>query len=181
MKDLSSLSAADLEDIAAYLGNAPGSLSFAPTIVGESSTSQTVTVRASGTATLTSLAASVSGDFSRSGGTCGTTLSASGSCTITVVFSPTAAGSRTGSLSITHSGLTTAVPIALSGTGAAAPEPTISLNASSLAFGSQTVNTTSSAKTLTVSNTGNAALNFSAITLGGSAAADYAATGGCAV
>ena len=181
MSSLSSLSTTDLEDIAAYLGNAPSSLSFAQTTIGQTSATQTVTVRASRTAALANLAASVSGDFARSGGTCGGSLAASGSCTITVAFTPTAAGSRTGTLSITHSGLTTAVPIALSGTGAAAAEPTISLDASSFAFGNQTVNTTSSAKTLTASNTGSAALNFSAITLGGSAAADYGATGSCAV
>lgn len=181
MGGLSGLSTADLEDIAAYLGNAPSSLSFAQTTVGQTSAGQTVTVRASRTAALSNLAASITGDFSRSGGTCGSSLTASSSCTVTVAFAPTAAGTRSGSLSITHSGLTTAVPIALSGTGAAASQPTIALDASSFAFGNQTVSTTSGAKTLTVSNTGNAALNFSAITLGGAAAADYSATGGCAV
>src|SRR5438045_1129671 len=82
---------------------------------------------------------------------------ASGSCTITVVFTPTVAGSRIGNLSITHSGLTTAVQIVLSGTGVAAAQPTISLDASSFDFGNQTVNTTSDPQTLTVSNTGTAA------------------------
>jgi hypothetical protein len=181
MGSLASLSSADLEDIAAYLGNAPSSVTFAQTTVGQTSATQSVTVRASRVAALNNLAASVSGDFARSGGTCGTTLAASSSCTITLAFSPTAAGSRSGSLSITHSGLTTAVPIALSGTGIAAPQATISLDASTLAFGNQTVNTSSAAKALKVSNTGSAALDFSAITLGGSAAADYSATGGCAV
>lgn len=181
MSGLSSLSTTDLEDIAAYLGNAPSSLSFAQTTVGQTSATQTITVRASRTAALSNLAASVSGDFARSGGTCGSSLAASGSCTISVAFTPTAAGSRSGTLSISHSGLTTAVPIKLSGTGLAAAAPTISLDASSFAFGNQTVNTTSSAKTLTVSNTGNAALNFGAITLGGTAAADYNTTGSCAV
>ena len=181
MGGLSSLSAADLEDISAYLGNAPSSLTFAQTTVGQTSATQTVTVKASRTAALSNLAASISGDFARSGGTCGTTLAASSSCTIAVAFTPTAAGTRSGTLSITHSGLTTAVPIKLSGTGAAATQPTISLDAGSVSFGNQTVNTTSGAKTVQVSNTGNAALNFSAITLGGSNAADYSATGGCAV
>jgi Abnormal spindle-like microcephaly-assoc'd, ASPM-SPD-2-Hydin len=181
MAGLSSLSSTDLEDIAAYLGNAPSSVSFAQTTVGQTSATQTVTVRASSFAALSNLAATVSGDFSRSGGTCGATLAASGSCTITMAFSPSAAGSRSGSLSITHSGLTTAVPIALSGTGVAAAQATISLDASALAFGNQTVNTTSAARKLTVSNTGAAALDFSAITLGGNAAADYSTTGTCAV
>jgi hypothetical protein len=181
MAGLSSLSSTDLNDIAAYLGNTPSSLSFAQTTVGQTSATQTVTVKASSFAALTNLAATVSGDFSRSGGTCASTLSANRSCTITVAFAPTAAGSRSGTLSITHSGLATAVPIKLSGTGAAAAQATISLDASTLAFGNQTVNTASAAKLLTVSNTGSAALDFSTITLGGAAAADYAATGGCSV
>lgn len=181
MAGLSSLSTADLEDIAAYLGNAPSSLSFAQTTVGQTSATQTLTVRASRTAALGNLAATVTGDFTRSGGTCGSTLAASASCTITVAFAPTAAGARSGTLSITHDGLTTAVPVALSGTGAAAAAPAISLDAASVAFGSQTVNTTSTVRTLTVTNSGNAALNFSAIGLTGAAAADFSATGGCAV
>lgn len=181
MSHLSSLSTADLEDIAAYLGNAPSSLSFAPTTVGQTSATQTVTVRASKTAALGNLAASVSGDFARNGGTCGNTLPAKGSCTITVAFTPNTTGNRSGTLSISHDGLTTAVPIQLSGTGLAAPVATISLDATSFAFGDQTIHTTSSARTLNVSNTGTAPLNFSAITLGGAAPADYSATGGCAV
>lgn len=181
MAGLSSLSTADLEDIAAYLGNAPSSLSFAQTTVGQTSATQTLTVRASRTAALGNLAATVTGDFARSGGTCGSTLAASASCTISLTFSPTAAGARSGTLSITHDGLTTAVPVALSGTGAAAAAPVISLDATSVAFGSQIVNTTSTVRTLTVTNSGNAALNFSAIGLTGAAAADFSATGGCAV
>lgn len=181
MSHLSSLSTADLEDIAAYLGNAPSSLSFAPTTVGQTSATQTITVRASKTAALGNLAASVSGDFARNGGTCGSTLPAKGSCTITVAFTPTATGSRTGTLSISHDGLTTTVPIQLSGTGLAAPVPTISLDAGSLAFGDQVLHTASGPRTLNVSNTGTAALNFSAISVSGPAAADYGSVGGCAV
>jgi hypothetical protein len=181
MAGLSSLTTTDLEDIAAYLGNAPSSLSFAQTTVGQTSAVQTVTVRASRVAALSNLAASVSGDFSRTGGTCTGTLAASASCTMQLAFSPTAAGARSGTLSITHNGLTTAVPIALSGTGAAAPAPVISLDATSFDFGGQTVGTPSAVRTLTVTNSGTAALNFSAIGVSGAAAADFSATGGCAV
>eukprot|EP01035_Chromulina_nebulosa_P030450 gene30450-40464_t len=181
MSFLSSLSTGDLEDIAAYLGNTPSSLSFPATTVGQASTTQVVTVRASRTAALGSLAATASGDFVLQGGTCGTSLAASSSCTVGVAFAPGSAGSRSGSLSISHSGLTTPVTVALSGTGSAAAQATLALNNSSLAFGNQSLGTTSAARSLTVSNTGNAALSFSAITVGGSAAADYATSGTCAV
>eukprot|EP01036_Dinobryon_divergens_P061017 gene61017-81352_t len=114
MSFLSSLSTGDLEDIAAYLGNTPSSLSFPATTVGQASTTQVVTVRASRTAALGSLAATASGDFVLQGGTCGTSLAASSSCTVGVAFAPGSAGSRSGSLSISHSGLTTPVTVALS-------------------------------------------------------------------
>lgn len=181
MSFLSSLSTTDLEDIAAYLGNTPASLGFAATTVGQTSSVQVVTVRASRTAALSNLASSVSGDYVLQGGTCGTALSAGSSCTVGVAFAPTAAGSRTGSLSISHSGLSTPVQISLSGSGSAAAQATLALDSSSLAFGSQGVGTSSAARNLTVSNTGNAPLAFSAITLGGSAGADYSTGGSCAV
>lgn len=181
MGGLSTLSSTDLADISAYLGNAPSSISFSQTTVGQSSAAQMVTVRASRLAALTSLTSTVSGDFVRQGGTCGSTLAASSSCTVGVAFTPGTAGSRSGTLSISHNGLTTAVPIALSGTAVAAAQATVALDASSLAFGSQTVGSTSAARSITVSNTGSAALNFSAITLAGSAASNYAVSGTCAV
>ena len=181
MSSLSSLSSTDLEDIAAYLGNAPSSLSFSQTTVGQTGSAQVVTVRASRIAALTSLSASVSGDYVLQGGTCGATLAAGSSCTIGVAFAPAAAGSRSGSLSISHSGLSTAVPIGLSGTGAATAQATVALDASALAFGNQAVGVASSARTVTVSNTGAAGLSFSSIGVSGAAAADFATSGSCAV
>lgn len=178
---LSSLSTSDLEDIAAYLGNTPSSLSFPATPVGQGSAAQVVTVRASRTAALSNLAVTVDGDFVRQGGTCGTTLAASSSCTVGVAFAPGASGSRTGTLGISHSGLSTPVRVALAGTGSAALQATLAVDSSSLAFGSQSVGATSAARSLTVSNSGTAALTFTSITVGGSAAGDYAAGGSCAV
>lgn len=176
-----SLSAGDLDDIAAFLGNAPGALSFPQTNTGQTSGTQTVTVRSSGSAALGSLAVGVSGDFARVGGTCGNSLAASSSCTIAVAFSPTTVGARSGTLSITHNGISTPIAIGLAGTGSPTTQPTISLDASTLAFGSRTIGASSAGSVLTVSNTGTAALTFSAITLGGAAPADYAVTGECAV
>jgi hypothetical protein len=57
--------------------------------------------------------------------------------------------------------------------------PAISLSASSVTFAAQTLVTTSPAQTVTVSNTGTAALNLSAITLTGAASADFTRSGTC--
>ena len=177
----STLSAASRENVAAFLGNTPATLSFTQTTVGATSAASVVTVRASDFAALSNMSASVSGDFVLQGGTCGTSLPESGSCTVGVAFRPTAAGARSGTLSLVNSGLTTPVAIVLSGAGAAAPQPTLSLGASSIAFGSQVVATPSIVRSVTVSNTGSAALNFTAIALSGANAADFALGGTCAV
>ena len=54
------------------------------------------------------------------GGTCTTTLAAGATCTINVVFTPTATGAATGTLTITANVAVTGSPVALSGTGVAA-------------------------------------------------------------
>ena len=67
---------ANSADIAAYLGNSPSSLGFGSANVGASAATQTVTVAASTKAAnaLSGMAVSTSGDFTRSGGTCGTAV-----------------------------------------------------------------------------------------------------------
>ncbi|TXD68050.1 cytochrome c [Mitsuaria sp. TWR114] len=83
------VSATDLADIAAYLGNSPASISFAQTTVGQTSAVSTVTISASRLAALSSLTAVASGDFAVQGGSCGTSVPAGTSCTVGVVFKPT--------------------------------------------------------------------------------------------
>lgn len=69
--------------------------------------------------------------------------------------------------------------IPLTSYGAAAP--VASLTPTSLTFASQTISTTSTSQTVTLSNTGSAALNISAIALTGTNAADFAQTNNCGV
>jgi hypothetical protein len=75
--------------------------------------------------------------------------------------------------------------VSLSGTGtqtaaaAAAAAAVVSLSPTSLAFGSQPVGTPSTAQTLTLSNTGNAALSITSLALTGSNASDFAQTNTC--
>ncbi|HSW04328.1 choice-of-anchor D domain-containing protein [Aquabacterium sp.] len=178
---LSGLSEADAADIAAFLGNSPGSVSFAGTAVGSSSAAQSVTVRASSALALSTLAATVSGDFQRSGGSCGSSLAAGGSCTIDLQFVPGATGSRSGALNLVHNGLAAGVQIGLSGSGTAAAAPLLSVNAASLSFGDLVLASTSATQSITVKNSGDAALSFSSLALAGAAAADYRLSGNCAV
>jgi len=86
---------------------------------GTSSAAQTLTLNNTGGATLSGINVVVTAPFSRTGGSCATTLAAGSNCTINTVFSPTAAGAAAGTVTITGSVAVTGSPVALSGTGVA--------------------------------------------------------------
>jgi hypothetical protein len=99
-----------------------GTLAFGNVPVGTTSASRTLTLSNTGTAGLTGIALTFTGPYSRAaaGGTCTPTLAAGATCTINVVFSPTALGSAPGSVAIAASVTVTGSPVAASGTGIAA-------------------------------------------------------------
>ena len=95
------------------------SLTFSAQAVGTSSAAQTVTLLDVGSAPLSISSIVASGDFSQTN-SCGAGISVSSSCAIAVTFTPTAAGSRTGSITITdNSNGAPTQTVALSGTGLA--------------------------------------------------------------
>ncbi len=180
MGRLNTLTAQQVADIAAYLGNWPSTLTFPSTAVGSTAATQTVTIAASlksGYA-ISALSVATSGDFARAGGTCGTAVTVGTTCTVIVSFTPTAAGARSGTLSLTHATTLTPITIALSGTGSgtATPAPVASITPASLTLASTAIGATSAAQNVTVSNTGTAALALSAIT--SSNTADFIIAGG---
>ena len=81
-------------------GVSPTSLTFTSQTVGTTSGSQGVTLTNTGTASLSISGISASGDFGETNN-CGSSLAAGGNCNISVTFSPTGSGTRTGTLSIT--------------------------------------------------------------------------------
>ena len=168
----------ELADVAAYLGNTPSVLAFASTAVGGTSAAQTVTVYASlktGSA-ISAMTIGTTGDFARSGGTCGTVVATGTSCTVQLVFMPTTAGSRTGTLSIAHNNTRAPITIALSGSGTSTAAPLANITPSALTFANTSIGTTSAAQNVNVANTGNASLSISGITLTNSS--DYVVAGG---
>ncbi len=78
---------------------APTGLIFGPQTLNTTSVAQTITVT-SGVAQVTLAAPTITGDFAISATTCGASLSANSQCTVSVVFTPSDSGSRTGVLSI---------------------------------------------------------------------------------
>ncbi len=151
-------------------------LSFASQLSGTTSTAQTVTLSNSGTATLSISSVAVTGDFVQTN-TCGTGLAAAAKCVISVAFTPTAAGSRTGTLTITDNAGGSPQTIALSGAGVApgATAPAVTLSPTSLTFAPQTDGTTSTAQAVTLTNSGTATLAITSLTASG----DFALTQNC--
>ncbi len=104
--------------------NAPGpavtvsaaNLTFSSQATGSTSAAQSVTVTNSGSAALSINVIAASGDFAQTN-TCGTSVAAGASCTISVTFTPTAPGTRSGNLTITDNAPASPQSIALSGTG----------------------------------------------------------------
>jgi hypothetical protein len=111
---------------AGTLAASPTSVSFGNVAVGSSAT-QNVTVTAS-VSSVTLSQAAVSAGFGLSGPTLPMTLAAGQSATFSVKFSPTAAGSVAGSLSLTSSASGSPTAVSLSGTGTAAAAHSTTLN-----------------------------------------------------
>ena len=90
---------------------------FASQKVGTTSGPQTITVENYGNATLTLSKVSVTGPFVISANTCGTSLGAGLTCTISVEFKPTQTGPASGDLVLTDNAGDSPQMLALSGTG----------------------------------------------------------------
>ncbi len=157
------------------------SVAFGNQAVGTATAAKTVTLSNSGTAVLSSIVIALAGtspaDFIESNN-CGTSLAASAKCTITLEFKPAAKASYSASVSIKDNAAGSPQTIALSGTGIAAT-PVATLSAMSVAFGNQTKGITSAAKTVTLTNSGTAALTGVAISLAGTAPADFVESNNC--
>ncbi len=149
----------------------PTSLTFASTAVGSTSNS-TLTVTNKQT-TAISLSSTATADYSVTGGTCGSSLAAGGSCTIVVTFTPQYKGSIKGALEITTNGAFSPEIIALTGTATGGPAVSLSFSPATLTFTSTGIGATSAAKTVTVTNKGTGTVTIGAIT----ASDDYAAVG----
>lgn len=163
----------------AVSGVAPGpgatlsaqALTFATQRLGTSSAAQTVTLTNSGTTTLTIASIAASGDFSQSS-TCGTSLAAGSSCSMSVVFAPTADGSRSGTLTVSDGAHGSPQTVQLTGTGASSEA---TFTPAKLTFPSQAIGTPSVSRAITVTNSGTLTLNIASIAITG----DYSETNTC--
>ncbi|MES2152183.1 MAG: choice-of-anchor D domain-containing protein [Pseudomonadota bacterium] len=143
------------------------SLAFGQQTPGTTSAAQVITVSNPGGATLINLSVITSFPSTfTSASTCAGSLAAGASCTVTVRFAPdlywvnnTAARSSVISI-VSDKG---SASVSLSGTVPPLPRPALRISPSTLTFGAQAVGSSSAAQTLTLTNTGDAPLDFTCI------------------
>jgi trimeric autotransporter adhesin len=149
----------------------PTALSFASTAVGSSSGAQTVTLKNGLSSSVTISSVAIGGanasDFAIASRNCGASLAASGSCTASVVFKPTAAGTRTAFLSFTDSASNSPQTVALTGTGAGSTSGSASVTPTSLNWVSVPIGGIGGQKVATLTNSGSTTVAISGVTLGG--------------
>jgi uncharacterized repeat protein (TIGR03803 family) len=155
----------------------PASLTFPAQDVGATSLPQTVTLSNMGNTSLTLNSVTTSGDFAQTN-TCGDSVAAGGSCTISVTFTPLATVTQTGTLTITDDsdalGGSQQI-VSLKGAGVI---PLANLSAGSLSFANQAIGITSMTKNVTLLNS-IGTLILSSIAITGANAGDFAQTNNC--
>jgi hypothetical protein len=151
----------------------PTSLTFPDQVVFTTSKAKTVTLTNSGAGILNITGIATASPFLQRN-TCGTSVAAGASCTISVSFRPITKGTVTGSLSITDNAPASPQKVTLTGTGTY-----IQLSPASLNFGNQPVGTKSLSKKITVSNKGGTTVSLTSISIGGTDAGDFAETNTC--
>jgi hypothetical protein len=144
----------------------PSTIAFGSVRVGSTANPRTVSLMNDGSTTIHVGATTLTGEpsFSLSADSCsGVTLPVGAACTVQVGFAPiTNAGMFLATLSFNDDGGNSPQTVAISGT---AVQPAVSLSASSLAFGSRRVGTTSATQSVVVTNTGSDTLNVRQVTV----------------
>ncbi len=158
---------------------APTSVPFGNQLTNVASAPMTVTVTNSSTVAvpIMSITLSTSGSqpYSQTN-TCGTSLAAGASCTISVVFNPATAGSATATLSVSAGNGAGTQTVALSGTGIV---PSYAVAPTSVPFGNQVMNVASAPMTVTVTNSSAVAVPIMSITLSTSGSQPFSQTNSC--
>jgi hypothetical protein len=159
---------------AAAAALSPALLTFPAQAVGTPSSPQTVAVIDLGSAFLTISNITATGDFSVQDACTASVAGAGGTCALQVTFTPTALGTRTGTLTITDSSAGSPRTVQLTGVGGAVAAV---LSPSGLTFASQQPNTTSPSQQVTLSDSGAIPLQIDHVDITG----PFAETNQCGV
>ena len=142
----------------------PASISFGNVAVGSTSAPTSVTLSNTGTAAVSITGSSITGTGFSMSTLAAQTLNPGQTVSFNVTFAPTTATSATGSVSITSNAPGSPLKIALSGTGT---QGALSANPASISFGNVAVGSTSAPTSVTLSNTGTAAVSITGSSITG--------------
>jgi hypothetical protein len=143
----------------------PPSLTFPALTITKTSIARTVTLNyVSGTGLLNISNVSISGDFALAGNSCVAKLTAGGSCTYSITFTPTATGTRFGTLTVTDNQSGSPHILNLIGTG---KDPAITFSPAKLMYAGQLLGVTSASKTARITNSGIGDLVISSVSPSG--------------
>ncbi len=134
----------------------PLQLAFPQTLVGQTAAALDVTISNTSAAAASLSSEAVTGDFAISANTCGGGLNTDSGCTLAISFTPSASGIRSGTLTVVDSAGTQTAQI----TGVGVALATDSLSAASLSFSAQAIGTASPAQLVTLTNSGDRALQL---------------------
>jgi hypothetical protein len=159
---INKLSNAAAYTLSAGVSLTPTTLAFSTTLVSTTSAAKTVTVKNTGNTALGIQSITISGEYTQANN-CPASLAAQASCQVQVSFKPTGINTRSGALSVLTNASTTASQVSLTGVGTY-----VKLSPTSLAFGSRTVGSTSSAQTVTLTNTATYAVKITGVSIASS-------------
>ncbi|MBU3738501.1 MAG: choice-of-anchor D domain-containing protein [Rhodoferax sp.] len=155
-------------DTGGWLSMSPSALTFVQQTPGTVSPVQVVTLTNTGSTTLTGFGVSFyfPSDFTQST-TCGSSLAAGATCTIAVSFSPAAyttdgLGSTRATTAMISSNKGQAT-VGFYGTVGPLPRPSLQVSPASLSFPATAVGSSSAAQSVTLTNTGQAPLDFTCL------------------
>jgi len=152
--------------VAPVVSLSPASLSFASHLIGTASGAQTLTLSNTGNAFLPkptiSVTGSNAGDFAQTN-TCTSSVAMGANCTLTVTFTPSAAGNRAASLSISDTAAGSPQLVSLSGIGTSL---LLSANPSTGSFGNVEPHSTASLP-FVLTNAGTGSVTISKTTVAG--------------
>jgi len=148
-------------------------LNFGTTTVGATSGTLSVTVFNNGSAPATVFAPTLSttgdaagaSDYAITANTCSQVVP-QGSCSLTLAFSPTATGTRSGTLTVPTSASSTALTSSLTGIGVAEKQ-TLEFSPSAFTFAEQVIDSSSSATQVGVYNVGPAPVSIDRVLISG--------------
>jgi hypothetical protein len=164
------------------VGFAPVSpIDFPDVAAGTSTAPISITVTDSGGAPLHISSVTLTGtnptDFVVASNTCTAAIAVNATCTVGVTFTPTGTGERLANLQFTDDASSSPQILALSGNGLAPATAGVTVTPSSpIIMPNATQGVTSAPVVVSVTNSGNATLNVSAVTLTGVNAGDFALT-----